>query len=141
MDYEPSQMDMLYAEGITSSNGVASMEFSFPTSSQNGYMESSDQNDPLIRSLLCSYLLYTRSGSHDTCFVILLKFEYHKNRLKYHISNIRVSYKFLCIFYGFCSIAIPKASIPFPADMNSLKFIPAAWGKTTSGWGCLKTST
>ncbi|KAI3448072.1 hypothetical protein Pfo_004737 [Paulownia fortunei] len=48
IDYEPSQMDILYAEGITSSNGVASMEFSFPMSSQDGYMESLDHNDPPI---------------------------------------------------------------------------------------------
>ncbi|KAK4437818.1 Extra-large guanine nucleotide-binding protein 1 [Sesamum alatum] len=48
VDYEPSEMDILYAEGITSSNGVASMDFSFPKSSQDGYMESSDQNDPSI---------------------------------------------------------------------------------------------
>ncbi|KAL0365456.1 UNVERIFIED_CONTAM: Extra-large guanine nucleotide-binding protein 1 [Sesamum angustifolium] len=46
IDYEPSEMDILYAEGITSSNGVASVDFSFPKSSQDGYMESSDQNDP-----------------------------------------------------------------------------------------------
>lgn len=48
-DYEPSDMDMLYADGITSSNGVSSMEFSYPTPSQEGYMEPVDQNDPLSR--------------------------------------------------------------------------------------------
>ncbi|KZV42406.1 extra-large guanine nucleotide-binding protein 1-like [Dorcoceras hygrometricum] len=46
VDYEPSEMDILHAEGITASNGVASMEFSFPKTSQDGYMETLDQNDP-----------------------------------------------------------------------------------------------
>ncbi|KAG8500215.1 hypothetical protein CXB51_004246 [Gossypium anomalum] len=31
MDYEPSDMDVLYAEGITSSNGLSCTEFSFPS--------------------------------------------------------------------------------------------------------------
>ncbi|KAL3515225.1 hypothetical protein ACH5RR_022127 [Cinchona calisaya] len=48
VDYEPSDMDILYTEGITSSNGVASVEFSFPMPSQDGYMEPIDHSDPIM---------------------------------------------------------------------------------------------
>ncbi|CAN4107617.1 unnamed protein product [Withania somnifera] len=48
-DYNPSDMDKLYAEGITSSNGVACMDFSFPNPTQNSYMEAVDQYSSSMR--------------------------------------------------------------------------------------------
>ncbi|KAK9184251.1 hypothetical protein WN943_024599 [Citrus x changshan-huyou] len=42
-------MDILYAEGITSSNGLSSMVFSLPEQTQeNSISDSSNQNDPLL---------------------------------------------------------------------------------------------
>ncbi|KAK6240500.1 hypothetical protein SCA6_005889 [Theobroma cacao] len=48
MDYEPSDMDILYAEGITSSNGISCMEFSFPTIEQESSIDGY-QHDPSAR--------------------------------------------------------------------------------------------
>ncbi|KAK8567829.1 hypothetical protein V6N13_105774 [Hibiscus sabdariffa] len=47
-DYEPSDTDILYAEGITSCNGLSSMEFSFPTSDRESFVEGY-QHDPSAR--------------------------------------------------------------------------------------------
>ncbi|CAL1389313.1 unnamed protein product [Linum trigynum] len=55
VDYEPSDMDILYAEGITSSRGLSSMEFTFPKSTRDlcdhiGYQHDPSQSYQLIRA-------------------------------------------------------------------------------------------
>lgn len=48
-DYELSDMDILYAEGITSSNSLTSMEFSFPPTPGNSNLDPPYQSDPSLR--------------------------------------------------------------------------------------------
>lgn len=50
-DYEPSDMDILYADGITSSNGISCMEFSFPKPVHFSVLGPVDQTEPLERSV------------------------------------------------------------------------------------------
>jgi len=50
IDYEPLDMDILYAEGITLSNSLSSMEFSFPVSGHEDSLDPVYQHDPSLRS-------------------------------------------------------------------------------------------
>ncbi|KAI4298399.1 hypothetical protein L6164_031965 [Bauhinia variegata] len=49
VDYEPSDMDILYAEGITLSNSITSMEFSFGKSDGEDCLGPEYQHDPSLR--------------------------------------------------------------------------------------------
>ncbi|KAG7976116.1 hypothetical protein I3843_06G132600 [Carya illinoinensis] len=48
-DYEPSETDILYAEGITTCNSLSCLEFSFPKSAQHEFMSPAYQHDPSLR--------------------------------------------------------------------------------------------
>lgn len=47
MYYEPSDMDILFAEGIAAPRGIANVEFSFPKSKKDGSVDPDDKDDPL----------------------------------------------------------------------------------------------
>lgn len=52
-EYELSDTDILYANGITSSDGLASTEFSFPLLALDGRgVDEPDPQDTLLRSVL-----------------------------------------------------------------------------------------
>ena len=48
-DYDPSDVDILYAEGVTSSNGLAFLDFSFPQPEPDFDIDTADQHDSQIR--------------------------------------------------------------------------------------------
>ncbi|KAK7264349.1 hypothetical protein RJT34_31956 [Clitoria ternatea] len=49
IDYEPLDMDILYAEGMTISNGLTCMDFSFPVSSGEDSLDPEYRHDPSLR--------------------------------------------------------------------------------------------
>ncbi|KAM1151938.1 hypothetical protein EV1_034255 [Malus domestica] len=62
-DYEPTDMDILYAEGITSSNSLTSMEFSIPPSAGNSNLDPPYQHDPSLRYQLIRVHQSTLGGN------------------------------------------------------------------------------
>jgi hypothetical protein len=64
-EYELSDMDILYADGITSSDGLASTEFSFPQISLGG--QGADEPDPQDTLLRYQLIRINNRGLHENC--------------------------------------------------------------------------
>lgn len=58
-DYEPSDVDILYAEGVTSSNGLSCVDFSFPDSEDYDNLDSSDHPNSVLRFVNANYPYFT----------------------------------------------------------------------------------
>lgn len=54
-DYEPSEMDILYAGGLTSCNSLTCLEFSFPKSTRDDLVDPAYQHDPSLRLVILFY--------------------------------------------------------------------------------------
>lgn len=68
-DYEPSDIDILYAEGVTSSNGVACAEFSFPQSDSEETVDTADLHDSFVRYVK----MFVPVVMHQKCVLALIK--------------------------------------------------------------------
>ena len=69
-DYEPSDKDILYADGITSSNSLTSMEFSFPKSKQDDLLDPEYLHDPSLRSVLLFHSFIISCMSRNALILI-----------------------------------------------------------------------
>ncbi|KAK4488348.1 hypothetical protein RD792_004106 [Penstemon davidsonii] len=64
-DYMPSDVDILYAERVTSSNGLSCVDFSFPESTYDDDANSGDLHDSLLRFQLIR--LQAKGGFGENC--------------------------------------------------------------------------
>ncbi|KAL9238171.1 hypothetical protein vseg_012635 [Gypsophila vaccaria] len=64
VDYEPSDTDILNAEGINSCNGLKSVEFLFPETTNEGYKNPAEQPDP---TMWCQLIRVHEKGLGKKC--------------------------------------------------------------------------
>lgn len=55
-EYEPSDMDILQAEGLSSMEGLSCVDFSFPSNTQEVSLDTDDQHDPNMKLVLYLFL-------------------------------------------------------------------------------------